>query len=631
MADDEDLREMLERGAMLADRFLRAGPGSAGARPYLDEAITVLDRAYARLEPGGALRGQVAAQLGWFHGIRHLAHGGSAHDRTAGMHMLDESLRFANLPQIQQAGNRIMLGQLLLAGVCTPEAMTRAVTGGGADGPAEADRAISLFREVVDGPPVSAEITDAAGKLLTIAEALRGMLGGLGGMDLGKMGAALALMQNLQQGGMPAPVFSAPPSFPAPAFTSAAFADRDTPGIPHEQSPIAVVDGPMPQTPAPARSRPRPWPAPSAGELRDLGAETVDERVAVAAAVVEADGALPSDRLVLAVALADRHDADGGSGWGDGRDDLRAAAENLNRAAPALPADDVPAAVRLAERIEADLPGATRLGDGFADVTAALRDAGIDAAVYPGGVELDATSGQLRRIPDGTRRTGRVVAIGGPAEAADSFVRTAADLVALIRRGRRPVTVAPVFVANPRHDRDRATMDALRLRRTFYPRSIGLGHTVEDVTGPGTPEDVRAHLNASLLHLGCGMTSAGALELAGPAELSAADIAAGPRTPGGVAVLPPSAEGAAALADALMTRGYTAVIGFAAPVPDEVGSIVHWLLHAAMADDSLDPAAAVARVRSWLRDPDRDPFDLPPADLKLVDPVHAEALFCQGY
>ena len=85
-----------------------------------------------------------------------------------------------------------------------------------------------------------------------------------------------------------------------------------------------------------------------------------------------------------------------------------------------------------------------------------------------------------------------------------------------------------MFVANPRGDRRQASTDALLLRRSFYPRSTGLGGIVENVDGDGTPEEDLNRLDASMLHLGCGVTADGGLELAGPAVLERAQIAAGP-------------------------------------------------------------------------------------------------------
>jgi hypothetical protein len=171
-----------------------------------------------------------------------------------------------------------------------------------------------------------------------------------------------------------------------------------------------------------------------------------------------------------------------------------------------------------------------------------------------------------------------------------------------------------VFVANPRGDRQQASMDAMVLRRRFYPGSTGLGRTVEDVRGAGTADEVRARLDASLLHLGCGVTADGGLELAGSDVLERDPIAAGPAAAtGGLAVLPPVGAGARELTDALLETRFTGVIRLRGTVPDDVASIVHLVLHAELVDVRRDPADAVAAVRRWLTDPHRTPPEyLPP-------------------
>lgn len=219
-----------------------------------------------------------------------------------------------------------------------------------------------------------------------------------------------------------------------------------------------------------------------------------------------------------------------------------------------------------------------------------------------------------------------------------SYVCSGAQVIELAGRSRRPLTEAPVFVANPRRDRQQASMDALLLRRTFYPRSTGLGETVENVDGDGTSDEVRARLDASMLHLGCGVTADGGLELAGPAVLEPARIGAGPpATAGGLAVLPPAATGAAALTDALLASRFAGVVRFRDTIPNDVASLVYLVLHAQLVDSGSDPASAVAAVRSWLADPHRTPPDYLPTwleararDPDLADPPYRDALIYHG-
>ena len=181
-------------------------------------------------------------------------------------------------------------------------------------------------------------------------------------------------------------------------------------------------------------------------------------------------------------------------------------------------------------------------------------------------------------------------------------------------------------------------MDALLLRRTFYPKSTGLGDTGENTSGAGTPAEVRARLGASLLHLGCGITAEGGLELADSAVLGSSAIGAGPpAAAGGLAVLPP-AGGADALTDALLASPCAGVVRFHGAVPDDVVSIVYLLLHARLTDAGEEPAVAVASVHRWLADPDRSAPEYLPSwleararDPELADPAYREALVHRGF
>ncbi|MEV6349151.1 hypothetical protein [Actinoplanes sp. NPDC051851] len=658
--ESRDVRDLIEEGAGLTDRFLRAGPGTPAARPHLDRAIDVLESAYRRLDAGQMLRGGLAGQLGWLYGVRHLAHGGDRGDRVTAMRLLEESLASPQPQAVIAGGSKLVLGQLLLAGMTarmsSPGAMTDLMAGRGRpDGARDADRAIALFREVAEGPPVSPQLTSAARTLLTVAEALRGMAGGPGGMDFGGLARAMSAMQDFQRQTAGGGTGMVPPPVPdlsallGPAVTRP-FDEHDEPIVVPAPARVAVVDGPVPGGGPPPRPRPAPIAAAPAAELRALlpgdpvallespDPAGVDERVALAAAAAEAPGAEPADHLALAAALIARHRADGGSGWPGGPDDLRIAAGCLARIAPDLPGM-APGQVAAAVRVDAALPGPGRLDEAFTEVTAALRKSGIAALVF-GPAVLHAGTGRLEPADPDRAWTGRIAALVPVAgDAVVSHVRSAGQLVALVRRGRRPVAGDPVFVANPRRDRDGATVDALRLRRAFHPRSTGLGTTVEQCDGAGTPAEVAARLDASLLHLGCGVTPSGDLELAGPALLTAAEIAgtAAPAGPGGVAILPPDPGALTGLGAALLARGYAAVIGFTAPLPERVASLVYWMLHAALVDDGVGPAGAVAAARAWLADPERAvpgllaaEYASVTADLDLRDPAYARALVCHG-
>ncbi|GAA1615412.1 hypothetical protein [Actinoplanes couchii] len=741
MTENDDFRTLLERGSDLTNRYLRAGVGTPAALPLLGEAIETLEAAYRRMAGGEALRGQVAGQLGWLYGIRNLAHGGGPRDGTIAEQMLEESLRFPGQQPAVTGGSKVILGQILLTrtmtGFSSPEAMMRKMAGGAfggggfggggggggaSDDAADVDRAIALFREVANGPRINTELISTATTLGTVAEALRGMLGGPGGVDISKLGQALADMQALHQqmsggtgmGLVPPPIpdlttlvppprppsaIPTPPTPPRPSTSpppSQSPPPRSSPVSPSSPSPsspsswssslpppsvitlgpgrVAVVDGPVPVNGPEPRPRQEPKAITPAAELRELlaGATSTDDRVALAAAVVEAPGARPADQIALAQALIDRHHADGGNGWPGGPDDPGSAAGCLGRIGPDLPGM-TPGEVESAHRIAAELNGRATIDTAFAEVVAAMREAGIDTLLFR-SVALTAATGRLETITAGMPRTGRVVIAGPPEErnptdkkspadknrpadesgpgsrndlgdkdgpgdgsgvgGADvSWVRTAEQLVTLVRRGRRPVGAAPVFVANPRRDRESATVDALRLRRAFYPRSAGLGWTVEQNDGVGDRDEVVGHLDASMLHLGCGVTSEGFLELADSTVLGPGEIAGTPVRGGGVAVLPPGPVVLGALAGSLLDCGFTAVIGFREVVPDQVASLIYWMLHTALVDEGREPAEAVAAVRGWLNDPGREPPELMTAEyhaVDLSDPRYGRALICFG-
>lgn|GEM_PF-1916903 len=211
-----------------------------------------------------------------------------------------------------------------------------------------------------------------------------------------------------------------------------------------------------------------------------------------------------------------------------------------------------------------------------------------------------------------------------------SYVASGRQVIELAGRRQLPATRTPVFVANPRGDREWASVEAMELRRMFHPRSVGLGRVVEQSDGVGTPAELLAWLpgpdgpGAGLLQLDCGLVdvpagdgvgSAPALELGTaeePAELTAESIRQQGRrrpvgSPGGVAVLPAAANPGAAirLADALLAAGLTGVIGWSWPVPQPVAALMLVVLHGKLIDERLPAAEAVTAVRRWMLDPDR--------------------------
>ena len=440
---------------------------------------------------------------------------------------------------------------------------------------------------------------------------------------------------------------------------------------PPMERPVIVVEGAMPVEAAALQDPPSAGPSVPSTTLRQafldklpagsfagvlelldggavrLSVETVDQLVALASSLVDASDAVGTDHLLLSIALYLRSVVDAGGGWGgdNDADDVRAAGDSLLAAADAVVAQSDPivaVAFRLATLLDAKQPRDvhTKLVERFAGVAEALRSVGAHGLLYAtAGQLLSAETGSF--TPVGSTLPTRILVVGNspvPHDVTVSFVRSGAQVIELAHRSRRPLTEAAVFVANPRRDRQQASMDALLLRRTFYPRSTGLGETVEDVDGDGTPEDVRTRLDASMLDLGCGVTADGGLELAGPAILEPAQIVGdSPATAGGLAVLPSVATGALALTEALLASRFVGVIRIRDTIPDDVASLLHFLLHAQLVDARSDPASAVAAVHCWLADPHRtSPDYLPPwyvaraGDPDLADPAYGHALIHHG-
>ena len=663
------LRPLTELGQALANQYWRLGPGQPVARPALDEAVDVLAEAHGLLEPGEFLRAQTAALLGWLLGVRNIAHFSAETDRDRAIELLDEAVAMPSLPAVLQGMVGLVLGQLLITRELTslqksPQALMASImasmTGSGgpsaALGATDIDRAVTCLRRVLDGPHVSAEMTETAQTMLEMAETARiltGSIGGQGGLDLGRMMRAMQDLQTMQAKAAAQPRTAGfahrPNVF---AFEADDIAQADP-----LSRPTATMVGAAPSAPVPDRPAPPPVPPVPADELRAAlwkhlpgegfaglpatgsagqNVDAVDEMAALASALVESADALPADHLLLAVALHARAVMDDGGGWGGAEDgaDLRAAADALLAATPALldgGPDIVAAAVALAAAMDARqaaLDVRARLGAAFAPVADALRRVEADALVYPAPGRTLRFVAETGRFGKGEEPLRRSVVVGhdpGPGDGAVSLVRCANQLIELARRDVGPLSEAAVFVGNPRRDRQQSGADAMVLRRTFYPQSTGLGDTVEHSDGAGNPEDVAARLDASMLHLGCGITADGDLQLAGSAVLTVGEIAAHPPTDqGGLAILPPTGAGAPALVDALLAAGFRSVIAFRDELPPAVASLLYFLLHARLVDAGQAPADAVADVRRWLADPARElPDHLPPwyASTVPVDPA----------
>lgn len=216
---------------------------------------------------------------------------------------------------------------------------------------------------------------------------------------------------------------------------------------------------------------------------------------------------------------------------------------------------------------------------------------------------LVAATGNLRRIALSAVRTsdGRRLA----QEASVTYVASGTQAIRLAERPVVPAGRSPLFVVNPRGDRDAEMADVLVLRRLFYPRSICVGRALESLDGPGTREDVLIRLpGASLVHLACGVHG-GRLHLSGAEVLEATAVRGG-----GLVILTESVtEGLAGTAESFLEAGFSGVIGWRWSVPAPFTALALFMTHLMLIDRQLPPAVAVTAVQRWMLDISRE---LPP-------------------
>ncbi|NBE84919.1 CHAT domain-containing protein [Micromonospora rubida] len=669
-------RPLLELFQILADRYWRAGPGRPAALPALDEAIDCLAEAYGHLRPGDPMRAQAAGHLGWFLGTRQIAHGGPESDRPRAIGLLEEALAATNLPPMFTFIARLTLGQLHLTSVVrgfqSLDMSTLLAGTGHRPDLTEADRAIDCFQQVLAGHLLSTEMAEGTQAMLTCAETVRDLFVGLDagtGIDFEPMMRAMATLQEVQRRTADGVNAGTMPRLPN-LLGGRSTATVDTLDFPvtvlHGPEPV-LLHGPEPVPGAGDRVRPSAAPVDPAALRRALRervagggdphaalaallrpdappppAGLVDDLVGLATSVTHAAGATATaaDRIVLAVALYLRGRDDADDGWGDADDDAGAAAVALSAAADALPADPsgaVPLAVDLARLLDGRNPEGRvcdALHDRFAPVAQALRGVRVQALAWPrpDGTRL------LLHTDDGRFRDGRpdgalpprVVVVGTEPlpddDAVISHVTSARQAGELAGRVPLRVTEAPVLVVDPRGGHDEASL--VRLCRRLYPRAVVLGRADGGSDGPGTPEEVRRRLDASMLHLTCGVSATGTLELAGSTDLDIAAITGRTTrtaTEGGLVVLPPTGSGSGPLAEAFLAAGFTGVVGWARPVPRPVATLMLAVLHTGLVRGGLRPAAAVRSVRRWLASPDRrTPAGLAPAPMDVTGPALAD-------
>ncbi len=672
------VRPLMELSQILSDRYWRIGPGQPAGRPTLDDAIGCLAEAHGTFDPGDPLRAQIAAQLGWLLSTRHVAHGGPGEDRNQAIELLEEAVAAVGLPPAIAVISRFTLGQLYVVGVVRRlgnEELAGRLSGVPADPTtlAEAERAVECFRQVTAADQLGTEMAETTAVSLEMAEAVRDFFRapktGTTPFDLAPMMRMMTTLQEMQKRMGSSPVTGVPmPSL----FDLSAQATVDP--LDRAVTVVTVPDGteeaPVP-TPRPAATPPDPVTLRRALSERFDGAEPdaalaallrpgaptppaglVDDLVGLASSVTHAAGsaATPADRITLAVALYLRGRADADDGWGDTDDDVRSAAAHLRAVSDALPGEPAgvaPLALDLAGLIDERHP-AGRLGEtlraSFAPVAAALHGARVAALAWPladGILLLHTESGRFDHLPPGHALPNRVAVVGGGRMPDDdqvvvSAVTSARQAAELARRVPMRVTEAPVLVSDPRGDRSPAEVERFR---HLYPRSVVLGRVGPGADGAGTPDEVLAHLDASMLHLDCGVDADGALALAGPAALTPDAIigrAGHAGSEGGLAVLPSVGATTAPLADALLTAGFTAVVDWVRPLPRPVSTLMLNILHTELVRGGLRPAAAVRAVGRRLRAPERIAPALLPAtlvgrtDLDLTDPAYRTAMVLRG-
>ena len=168
----------------LIERYSRTGAGARSATADLDAAITALDESYGYLQFGTPARGKVAVQLGHLLSVRHTVHLSGVRDRDTGIHVLEEGLGSRGIAPMMAAWAQLQLGTLYLARVTellrSQDFLQKAIYGSGApSGTADIDRAVQLFKSIVDGKTGSPDLIRSAEALLEMADVMQDVLRGL--------------------------------------------------------------------------------------------------------------------------------------------------------------------------------------------------------------------------------------------------------------------------------------------------------------------------------------------------------------------------------------------------------------------------------------------------------------------
>lgn len=662
----ERLNALLQECERLSRQYLGLGPGNDAGRPLLHRAVDRLREAREVAGVDRATRIQIDNKLGSMLATMYLGGDAAAHDRDEAIELLDATIDEARLTEIARQTELYLLARLSIRRIFEmgPGEPVKTVewcaellhTVPREAALADVDRAERCTVALTEAAPMNASTQQLAAELRTNVNLLRDVFAGIDERDVE---STSRLFRDLiaRTLGTDAPEAG-------PQSSEAAPSPAHVPPAPDDESRQALRD--LLATFTKSEGAPEHQPAQLAAALLHPDAATVDEAaaqeaVALATVVVEQGCADPVqhaiDRFLLGVALWVRSRTGDGDGWGDGdaashRTDLRLGAEEIVAAACGLPVGhplEVPALVSL----PAFLDGFRPLRGVLDTVAEPFVERAQEARPKPGpetallraltGICRAAVAVRCGRPVDlpALRETVAAVPCDHPWRHRLTGAATTVDRsVAGLGRTSRKTTDHVVFLANPAGDREAASVEAMVLRRMFYPDSVGLGNTVERVDGPGTAAEVLARLpgpagpGASLLHLGCAVRTTyppalgladGWLDLRHVAEQATGRSA---DTEGGLVILPADAAADPA-ADALLEAGFAAVVGWLWPVDAEVAALVMYRLHAFLADDGLAAVDAVRAVRAWMRNPDRDP--LPGNPYPHKEAAHRTDLVAERY
>ncbi|GAA2260371.1 hypothetical protein GCM10010232_59390 [Streptomyces amakusaensis] len=223
-----------------------------------------------------------------------------------------------------------------------------------------------------------------------------------------------------------------------------------------------------------------------------------------------------------------------------------------------------------------------------------------------------------------------------------SYAASGGEFLRSVRRGRTPVGLRPVLVADPTGDLDWARDEVSALRTAFYPGGAAVHGWHQDAPedAPGTPDDILAQLPggdpagppASLLHLvvhgvaGLSPTDS-VLRLAAPggvfdpssdaARLTVTrvmDVPGGRYAADGPLIVLSACETDLSSRDhdealtpttALLARGAADVVGSRWEVPDSASAVLMVVFHHHIAVRGLAPPDALRAAQLWMTDPDR--------------------------